>query len=211
MKVKVIDIKGAEKKEIELNDDVFNIKPSKPAIYEAIKNELANKRQGTSSVKTKAEVSGSGKKPHKQKGTGSARVGTKRNPVWYKGGVAFGPKPRDYSYVLPKKVKRLAFKSILSLKIKEGNLKVIENFKVGGKTKEVISIFSPIFNQERSSLVLKNNEDSILIRRAGKNLPWLTCLDFNRLNAHSLYYSKKIAITEDAVLELNKFFNKEDK
>ena len=120
MKIKIFDIKGKEKKEIELKDDIFSIKPNKAVIYEVIKNELANKRQGTSSTKTKAEIRGTGKKPFKQKGSGRARVGTRRNPVWRGGGVAFGPKPRDYSYPVNKKIKRLAYKSILSLKNIQG-------------------------------------------------------------------------------------------
>ena len=212
MKAKVIDIKGKENNQIELSDYVFNIKPNRHVIYEAIKNELANKRQGTSSTKTKGEVKGSGKKPWRQKGTGRARVGTRRNPVWTGGGIAFGPKPRDYSYVLPKKIKRLAIRSILSLKNINGKLKVIENFEIeNGKTKEIKLIFSPIFKDEKSALILTNNDNTILIKRAGRNLPWLNCLSFNKLSAHALYYSKNIAITEDAVNELNNFFKKENK
>ena len=207
MKAAIIDINGKEKKEIELNDEVFNIKPNRHVIYEAIKNELANRRQGTSSTKTKGEVKGSGAKPWKQKGTGRARVGTKRNPVWTGGGVAFGPKPRDYSYKLPKKIKKLAIRSILSLKNKEGNLKIIENFSLKEpKTKEVNLIFKPILNEEKSSLILTNSDSTLFIKRAGRNLPWLRCLSFNRMNAHTLYYSKNIVIAEDAVNELNKFF-----
>lgn len=212
MKAKVIDIKGKENSQIELDNYVFNITPNRAVIYEAIRNELANKRQGTHSTKTKGEVNGSGAKPWKQKGTGRARVGTKRNPVWTGGGIAFGPKPRDYSYVLPKKVKRLAIRSILSLKNKKGKLKVIENFKIeNGKTKEIKTIFTPLFNNEKSSLILSENENSILIKRAGKNLPWLNCLSYNRLSAHKLYYSENIAITEDAIKELNNFFKEKKK
>lgn len=212
MKAKVIDIKGKENNQIELNDYVFNIEPNRDVIYEAIKNELANKRQGTASTKTKGEVRGSGIKPWRQKGTGRARVGTRRNPVWTGGGVVFGPKPRDYSYSLPKKVKRLAIRSILSLKNKNGKLKVIENFKVeNGKTKEIKSIFSPILNDEKSALILSNNDNATLIKRAGRNLPWLKCFSFNRLSAHALFYSKNITLTEEAVNELNNFFKKETK
>ena len=212
MKAKVIDIKGKENNQIELNDYVFNIKPNRHVIYEAIKNELANKRQGTANTKTKGEVRGSGKKPWRQKGTGRARVGTRRNPVWTGGGIVFGPKPRDYSYPLPKKVKRFAIRSILSLKNINGKLKVIENFKIeNGKTKEIKVIFSPIFKNEKSALILANNDNAALIKRAGRNLPWLNCLSFNRLSAHALYYSKNIVITEDAVNELNIFFKKENK
>ena len=138
MKAKVIGIDGKAKNDIELSDDVFNITPNRSAIYEAIKNELANARQGTSSTKTRAFVNGSGAKPYKQKGTGRARAGHKRSPLWKGGAVLFGPMPRDYSYVIPKKVKRLAFRSILSLKNKNNNLKIIENFKIeNGKTKEI--------------------------------------------------------------------------
>ncbi|MBN2546170.1 MAG: 50S ribosomal protein L4 [Spirochaetes bacterium] len=207
MKINMINIKGKESKEIELNDKIFNITPNKFLIYEAIKNELANKRQGTSSTKTKAEVEGSGSKPHKQKGTGRARVGTKRNPVWRGGGVAFGPKPRDYSYVLPKKIKRSAYKSILSLKLKEGNLKVIENFDVqDGKTKSFIEIFKPILKEEKSSLIVSDSNNTLMIKRASNNISWINCLNYKRMMAHTLYYSKNIILTEDAALELNKFF-----
>lgn len=207
MKISLLDLKGNKKKDIELNDLVFNINPNKTVIYEAIKNELANRRQGTSSTKTKAEVRGSGAKPYRQKGTGRARVGTKQNPVWRGGGVAFGPKPRDYSYAIPKKMKKLAYRSILSLKNKEGNLKVIENFKIdSGKTKEMNNIFASLLKEEKSSLVLSNNEDTLPIKRAGRNIAWLKCLSFNRMNAHSLFYSKNIVVTEDAVNELNSFF-----
>lgn len=208
MKLKVIDIHGNEKNEIELSDKIFNIKPNKNVIYEVIKNELANRRQGTASTKTKGEVRGSGAKPYRQKGTGRARVGTRRSPVWKGGGIVFGPKPRDYSYSLPKKMKRLAYKSILSLKNIEGNLKIIENFKIeNGKTKEIVKIFKPLSNNEtKFSLILDDNEEALLIKKAGRNVPWIRCLSFNRMNAHSLYYSKNIFLTEDAVLKINTFF-----
>jgi len=209
MKIKVVDIKGKEKKEIELNDNIFNIKPNKSVIYEAIKNELANKRQGTSSCKTKAEVRGSGAKPYRQKGTGRARVGTKRNPVWRGGGVAFGPKPRDFSYRINKKMKNLAYRSILSLKNIEGKLKVIENFELeNNKTKEMVNIFKNIINEEKTAVILNDNNSSIYIKRAGKNIPWLRCLNYNRMNAHSLYYARNIVLTEDAANSLNEFLVK---
>jgi large subunit ribosomal protein L4 len=207
MKAKLIDIKGNEIRDIEVNDSIYNIEPSKYAIYEAIKNELANKRQGNSSTKTKAEVQGSGAKPWRQKGTGRARVGTKRNPVWRHGGIAFGPKPRDYSYSIPKKVKKLAIKSILAIKYKSGNLKFIENFKIeNAKTKNFKNIFEPLLKGEKSSFIMINNEESRSLKRAGRNLPWVKLLNFNQLNSHALYYSKNIIIIEDAAKELNNFF-----
>jgi large subunit ribosomal protein L4 len=209
MKKKIIDINGIEKQDIELNDEVYNIKVSKASIYEAIKNELANLRQGTHSTKTKGEVAGSGAKPHKQKGTGRARVGTKRSPVWRGGGIIFGPKPRDYSYKINKKLKRLAFRSILSLKNQTGVLKVIENFKIPeGKTKEFVKIFKPLLKEEKSTLVINDGAEANLIKRAGRNLPWIKCISYNRMKAHTLYYSKNLIITEDAALKLNEFLAK---
>lgn len=211
MKAKVIDINGKEIKEIELNDYIFNIPLNSHVVYEALKNENANKRQGTACTKTKAEVRGTGAKPYRQKGTGRARVGTRRNPVWRGGGVAFGPKPRDYSYKLPKKIKNLAYRTLLSDKLKNGSLKIIENFTLSEcKTKEVSKILGPIVSMEKTSVILQDNEDSKTIKKAGKNLPWLTCLNYNRLNIHSLFYSKNIVITEDAVNDLNNFFIKKD-
>ncbi len=209
MKAKVIDVNGAELRQIELNDEIFNRKPNKSVIYEAIKNELANRRQGTHSTKTKAEVSGSGAKPFKQKGTGRARVGTKRNPVWYHGGVAFGPKPRDYSYVLPKKVKRLAYKSILSMKNIDSNIIFIDQVNVAeGKTKELKDILDKVANGFKTTIIVAGTEKDLLIKRAGRNLPKVKCLSYNRLSAHTLYYSEKLVITEEAAKLLDVFYGK---
>lgn len=207
MKVAVLDVNGVEKNKIDLNDSVFNIKPNMFVIYEAIKNELANKRQGTSSTKTKSEVRGSGAKPHRQKGTGRARVGTKRNPVWIGGGVAFGPKPRDFSYKLPKKIKRLAYRSVFSLKNRNDGLKIVENFAVeGGKTKILISKLNNVFDNKKSVLVVGDSESDLLVKRAARNISWLKCLSYKRLNVHSLFYSDNIVISEDVAKELNAFY-----
>jgi large subunit ribosomal protein L4 len=211
MKAKVIDIHGKEIKEIELNDFIFNIPFNSHVVYEAIKNENANKRQGTASTKTKAEVRGTGAKPYRQKGTGRARVGTRQNPVWRGGGVAFGPKPRDYSYKLPKKIKQLAYRTLLSERLKDGKIKILENIELDAcKTKEMVKIFKPLVNEEKTSVILQDNDNSKILKKAGKNIAWLTCLNYNRLNIHSLFYSKNIIITEDAVNELNSFFQKQD-
>jgi large subunit ribosomal protein L4 len=202
MKLKVLDINGVEKKQIEVNDEIFNIKPNRYSIYESIKNELANKRQGTHSTKTKAEVSGSGIKPWKQKGTGRARVGTKRNPLWIHGGIAFGPKPRDYSYTLPKKIKNLAYKSVLSQKIIDNKFYVIEDFELKeGKTKELLGIINKILKGEKSSFIVTDKDS--LIKRSGKNISWLKLLTSSRLNVHDIYYSENILITEESVKNLD--------
>ena len=207
MKGKIVDFNGAELRDLELVDEVFNLeKPSKAAIYEAVKNELANARQGTSSTKTKAEVSGTGKKPWKQKGTGQASFGTSRNPVWVHGGIAFGPKPRDFSYKLPKKVKNLAYRSIFSINNKENNLIVVDQLSVAdGKTKTLKNLIDKIVPDTKVSIVLSASEADALAKRAGKNLPNVSCLNYNMLTAHALYYSEKIILTEESAKLLGEF------
>ena len=210
MNLKVYDLTGQIKKEIELKDTIFNIEPNRYAIYEVIKNELANARQGTSSVKTRGEVQGSKTKPWKQKGTGRARVGTKRNPIWRHGGVAFGPKPRDFSYSIPKKVKNLAYKSIFSYKIKKGDLMVIEDFNVeSGKTKDFLNATKSILNNDKTVFILTDKD--VLLKRASRNLPYIAYLTYNRLNVHTLFYSKKILIIESAIIGLNDMFSENKK
>ena len=205
MKTKVFGLDGKAVKEIELSDDVFNIEISKGSIYHAIKNELANLRQGTASTKTRSEVKGSGAKPWRQKGTGRARSGDRKSPVWVGGGTVFGPKPRDYSYKLPKKVKRLAFKSILTLKAKNEVLKVVEDFTVkSGKTKDLLKILKNLVPDERTLLILKDGD--VLVKRAGGNIPWLGFLSFDRLRAHDLFYCKHLIVMETAAVKLNEFY-----
>jgi len=205
MKLNVYDLTGQIKKEIEVKDDIFNIEPNRYAIYEVIKNELANARQGTSSVKTRGEVQGSKAKPWRQKGTGRARVGTKRNPIWRHGGVAFGPKPRDFSYSVPKKVKILAYKSVFSYKNRKNELMVIEDFNVeSGKTKDFLNATKSVLTNDKTSFILTDKDT--LLKRASKNLPYLAHLTYNRLNVHTLFYSKRILITESALTGLNDMF-----
>ena len=171
MDKKVFSIEGKELRTITLDDSVFAREVSEGSIYNAIKNELANKRVGTASTKTRSEVRGTTAKPWRQKGTGRARAGRRRSPVWVGGGITFGPKPRDYSYVLPKKIKQLAMKSILSLKAQsEDRFKVVEDFTVEtGKTKDMKTILNALVDGEKTVVVLK--DDDSMVRRAGRNLP----------------------------------------
>lgn len=210
MKLKVLNIKGEQVREIEVSDDVFSVQSNRHSIYESIKNELANKRVGTSSTKTKAEVSGSGAKPWRQKGTGRASFGTKRNPVWVHGGVAFGPKPRDFSYTLPKKVKTLAYKSVFSLKYSQGSLIVVEKFDLPtGKTRDLVEIIDILLKEKenkKASFIVTDKD--IMVKRAARNLKLLKCMSYLRLNVHDLYYSDTIIITEDSILELEKMLLK---
>jgi large subunit ribosomal protein L4 len=207
MEAKVFSVKGEEIKTINLEDAVFNCEVSEGTIYYAINNELANMRIGTASTKGRAEVRGSGAKPWSQKGMGRARAGHKRSPIWVHGGVVFGPKPRDYSYKMPKTMKQNAMKSVLSLKNKNNNLKVVEDFTVeSGKTKDIVSILNNLVNKERTVLILKDNDS--IIKRAGRNIPWLSFLSYNRLRAHDLFYGKNILLMESAALKLNDFYGK---
>nr|WP_267505887.1 50S ribosomal protein L4 [Borreliella garinii] len=209
MERKVFSKDGKEIGTINLDDRVFNIEISHGSIYNAIKNELSNLRVGTSSTKTRSEVRGSSKKPWKQKGTGRARVGTKRNPIWIGGGIALGPKPRDYSYKLPKKVKRLAFKSVLSLRAAdENNFKVVENFNIeSGKTKDLALIIKNFASFNGKVVILLGNDDQ-MIKRAGKNIRDLKILSFNKLRVVDLFYAKNLIALESAVNKLNEFYVK---
>jgi large subunit ribosomal protein L4 len=205
MKTQVYALDGSAVREIELADAVFARDVSEASIYHAIRNEAANRRVGTASTKDRGEVHGSGKKPWKQKGTGRARAGHKRSPVWVGGGTAFGPKPRDYSYHLPRKQKRLALMSILSLKTKEDRMRVVTDFTVeSGRTKDLVTALAKHAAGERTVIILK--DDDAMLRRAGRNVPWLSFLSFNRLEAHDLFYARRLLLLETAALKLNEFY-----
>lgn len=205
MKTQVYGLDGTALREIDLADEVFGRDVSEGSIYHAIRNEAANRRVGTASTKDRGEVQGSGKKPWKQKGTGRARAGHKRSPVWVGGGKVFGPKPRDYGYHLPRKVKRLALVSILSLKVKEDRMRVVTDFTIeSGKTKDIVAALMHHAAGERTVVILK--DDDAMIRRAGRNVPWLSFLSFNRLEAHDLFYARKLLLLETAALKLNDFY-----
>jgi large subunit ribosomal protein L4 len=205
MEKKVFSVEGKELRTLSLSDSVFGAPANDAVIYYAINNELANARVGTACTKDRGEVHGSNTKPFKQKGTGHARQGDKKSPIRVGGGTAFGPKPRDYSFNLPKKVKRLAFKSILSLKVSQDRVKIVEDFTIeSGKTKDLVSILRKLGNEERTVVILKDNDE--LIKRAGKNLPWLSFLSYNRLRAHDLFYGKQVIVLETAAKNLNDFY-----
>jgi large subunit ribosomal protein L4 len=205
MKTKVYSIEGKPVKDISLDDSVFQRTVNEHAIYYAIVNELANNRVGTASTKGRSEVRGSGAKPWPQKGTGRARAGDRKSPLWKGGGVVFGPRPRDYSYAVPKKMKRLAHKSILSLKAQNEQLKIVEDFTVeSGKTRELADILRKLGDGQRTVLVMK--DDDAMLKRAGANIPFLRFLSFQRLRAHDLYYGKQILILESAANKLGEIY-----
>ncbi|MDR1596368.1 MAG: 50S ribosomal protein L4 [Treponema sp.] len=206
----VYSIDGKELRSIDLDDAVFGLPVNEDLIWYAINNELANKRQGTASTKGRGEVHGSNAKPYKQKGTGRARRGDKKSPVMVGGGVVFGPKPRDFSYAIPKKAKRLALKTILSLKAQSDILKVVEDFSVeSGKTKELANLLKNFGDSQRTVIILK--DDDSRIRRAGANIPWLSFLSYNRLRAHDIFYGRRVIILESATKKLSEFYGDNEK
>ncbi len=209
MEKKVYSIDGKEIRTINLDDKVFGLPVNEDVIYYAITNELANKRVGTACTKTRAEVHGSNAKPYKQKGTGHARRGDKKSPINVGGGTIFGPKPRDYSYAIPKKAKRLAMKSILSLKAQNDRLTVVEDFTVeSGKTKDLLKILNNFAKDERTVIILKDDDGKI--KQAGRNIPNLYFLSFNRLRAHDLFYGRKVILLESAAKNLSEFYKTEE-
>ena len=205
MEKKVYSNDGKELRTITLDDKVFGLPVNEDVIYYAITNELANKRVGTACTKTRAEVHGSNKKPYKQKGTGNARRGDKKSPITVGGGTIFGPKPRDFSYSLPKKEKRLAMKSILSMQAQSDRLTVVEDFTVeSGKTKDLVKILDKFAKDERTVIILK--DDDAKIKQAGRNLYNVHFLSYNRLRAHDLYYGRKVILLESAAKNLSDFY-----
>ncbi|MDY5931754.1 MAG: 50S ribosomal protein L4 [Candidatus Ornithospirochaeta sp.] len=206
MEQKVYSTSGKETGTIQLADSVFNIEVSTGSIYHAIRNEAANRRVGTACTKTRAEVNYSNTKPYKQKGTGNARRGDKKSPVCVGGGTVFGPKPRDYSYKLPKKVKRLAMKSLLSLGVQEERLVVVQDFtSENGKTKDLAAIMKAFATENQRTVIIMKDDDAML-RRAARNIPYLHVLNYDKLSAKELLYGRKIIVLEGAASSLNDFY-----
>ena len=205
MEKKVYSTSGKELRTITLDDKVFGLPVNDDVIYYAITNELANMRVGTACTKGRAEVHGSNAKPYKQKGTGNARRGDKKSPIMVGGGTIFGPKPRDFSYSMPKKANQLAIKSILSMQAQSDRFTVVEDFTVeSGKTKDLAQILNNFAKDERTVIVLK--DDDAKIKQAGRNLPFVSFLSFNRLRAHDLFYARKVVVLESAVKNLSDFY-----
>jgi len=223
----VYSVDGKELRSIELAETVFGLPYNEAVVWYAINNELANKRQGNASTKDRGEVHGSNARPFKQKGTGRARRGDKKSPILVGGGTTFGPKPRDYSYSMPRKAKRLAIKSILSLKVQSDTLKIVEDFSIdSGKTKDLHGILKNFGDEQRTVLVLRGEEVNdkkgvddradVLpvvkkIKQAGKGISWLSFLSHSRLRAHDLFYGRNIIMTESAVKKLNEFYGGNEK
>ncbi|MEK5271706.1 50S ribosomal protein L4 [Aeribacillus sp. FSL K6-8394] len=197
-KVTLYNQNGSAVGEIELNDSVFGIEPNKHVLFEAVIMQRTSQRQGTHKVKNRSEVSGGGRKPWRQKGTGRARQGSIRSPQWRGGGTVFGPTPRTYAYKLPKKVRRLAIKSALSSKVQENNIVVLEDLVLEApKTKEMAGILKGL-SVDRKALIVTGDENENVILSA-RNIPGVTVVTANGINVLDVLSHDKLVITKAAV------------
>ncbi len=203
--VAVLDMKGNEIEKIKLSKDVFGIEPNAVVMHMAVVNYLANQRQGTQSTLTRTEVSGGGRKPWRQKGTGHARQGSIRAPQWRHGGIALGPKPRDYSYELNKKVRRLAIKSALSDKVANKNLIVLSELTLEGyKTKTVVDCLNAIGATGKTLLVLADN-NPVCVKSAA-NIPGVKTAQFNTINIYDIINAEKLVVVKDAIAKIEEVY-----
>jgi large subunit ribosomal protein L4 len=203
--IKVLNMTGAEVGTVELNDSIFGIEPNTAVVHEVVKNHLANCRQGTQSALTRAEVSGGGKKPWRQKGTGHARQGSTRAPQWTHGGIVFAPKPRSYSYVLNKKVKRLAMKSALSAKAAAGEIIVIDSIKMDSiKTKDFRAFLNAV-KADGKSLVVTPAKDQIIVKSA-RNIPGVVTSMANLINVYDILNAKYLVLDKEALAVIEEVF-----
>ena len=204
-KVNVLNIKGENVGELELNETLFATKISEHTVYEVVKNQLANKRQGTQSAKTRAEVRGGGRKPFRQKGTGRARQGSIRAPHYTGGGVVFAPKPRDYSYSVPKKLRRKALYSVLTSKVNDNELVVLDELKLDTfKTKAAAEILNNIDAGKKAYIVTAENDQ--VIYRSFRNIEGVSVSAANLINVYDLLRHNKLVITKDAIAKLEEVF-----
>ena len=203
--IKVLNMTGAEVGTVELNDAIFGIEPNSVVVHEVVKNHLANCRQGTQSALTRAEVSGGGKKPWRQKGTGHARQGSTRAPQWTHGGIVFAPKPRDYSYVLNKKVKRLALKSVLSAKAAEGKLVVIDSIKMDAIKTADFRKFLNAVNVDSKAVVVTPEVDETIVKSA-RNIPGVLTTVANMLNVYDIINAQYLVVDQAALATIEEVY-----
>ncbi|MFZ5645240.1 MAG: 50S ribosomal protein L4 [Bacillota bacterium] len=197
-KVALYNTNGEQVGDIELNDSVFGVTVNQSVLHDAVVAYLANQRQGTHDTKTRAEVSGGGRKPWRQKGTGRARHGSTRSPIWKGGGIVFGPHPRDYSIRLPKKVRRLAMKSALSSKVEGGTIMVLDDLKIDQpKTKDMVRILENLKVNNKALVVTAGKDENVL--KSARNIPWVKPTSAGLLNVYDLMAHQTLVITRDAV------------
>ena len=204
-KVDVYNIEGKKVSDIELADSVFGIEPNENIVHSVLKNYLANQRQGTQSTKTRAEVSGGGKKPWRQKGTGRARQGSTRAPQWTKGGIALGPKPRSYRYTVNKKEKRLAVKSVLSSKVLEKELTVVDKLELKEiKTKSMVNALAALKVEGKTLIILPENDKNVVM--SARNIKDVKTISANNINVFDLLKYSNLILPVDTVKKLEEVY-----
>ena len=204
-KVSVFDMTGQQVSEIELADAVFGITPNESAMHAMVVNYLANQRQGTQSTLTRSEVRGGGRKPWRQKGTGHARQGSIRAPQWTHGGIVFAPKPRDYSFSVNKKVKRLAMKSALSSKVAENEVIVVDSITTSEfKTKVMVEMLNAIGVEKKALIVLPEVDKKVI--KSASNIPGVKTAQVNELNVYDILNAGKLVIVKDAVSKIEEVY-----
>ena len=205
LKTNVYDMSGKLVGEIELSEAVFGVTPNESVVHDVVKNHLANCRQGTQSALTRAEVSGGGRKPWKQKGTGRARQGSTRAPQWTHGGIVFAPKPRDYSYTLNKKSRRLALKSVLSAKAAEANIIVIDAIKMDApKTKEFAAFLAAVGANCKALVVTATPDVNVV--KSGRNIPGCEITFANLINVYDVLNAQKLVVDQAALQKIEEVF-----
>ncbi len=203
--VDVLNINGEKVSEMELSENLFGAEINEHVVYQVVKNHLANKRVGTQSAKTRAEVRGGGAKPWRQKGTGRARQGSIRSPQWKGGGVVFAPKPRDYSYTVPKKIRRLALKSVLTDKVNEGNLVVVDDINLTEwKTREFAKMLSALKVGKKALVVTKDNSPEVV--RSGRNIKNVKIAFVGTMNVYDILNANTLVLTKDAVVKAEEVY-----
>ena len=205
LKTNVYDMSGKQVGEIELPEAVFGVEPNEAVVHEAVKHHLAASRQGTQSALTRAEVSGGGRKPWRQKGTGRARQGSTRAPQWTHGGIVFAPKPRDYTYGMNKKAKRLALKSVLSAKASEQNVVVIDAIKMESpKTKQFAAFLNAVGCTTKTLVVTANADQNVV--RSGRNIAGCEVTFANLLNVYDVLHADKLVVDQAALARIEEVF-----
>lgn len=203
--VKVLSMDGKDAGTIELKDEIFGIEPNQNAVHEVVKNYLANRRQGTQSAKTRAEVRGGGRKPFRQKGTGRHRQGSTTDPSQIGGGIAFAPKPRDYSYTIPKKVKRLAMKSALSAKVQDQEIIVLDDLKMDApKTKDMVATLANV-NAAKKALIITAEKDENVVKSAA-NIPGVRTALVNTMNVYEIVNYTSFIVTKEAIKKIEEVY-----
>lgn len=204
-KVDVYNMQGKKVSDVELSEAVFGIEPNENIVHSALVNYLANQRQGTQSTKTRAEVSGGGRKPWRQKGTGRARQGSIRAPQWIKGGIALGPKPRSYSYRINKKEKQLAIRSLLSAKVLDNELTVVDKLEVEEtKTKVMAKALTDLKVEGKTLIILADRNDNVL--RSSRNIEGVKTIELNTINVFDLLNCNKLVLPLDTVKKLEEVY-----